>query len=236
VSAPVRDAIRRDKRFDRDEKWKQSIARAIAGSLDDYKNEDHVPISLLERSLLESGVLASIRGARAPNFVTSLVLPSHLLTVARAFYDKKQYKSCVEFCKRAFEMQARLTLDAKIEVLRLWGLSPARIGDGAELDKVLSILRGINSRTARKNMLFLEGFSLRLKKDFEKAEEKFLESWKLGNHNQSVNRELASLFCKQGRYSEAEGCARSAYRIAPTNPFIIDILAEILLGKAARLC
>jgi predicted Zn-dependent protease len=101
------------------------------------------------------------------------------------------------------------------------------------MEGVLKTLGGINSRTARKNMLFLEGFNLRLKSDFDAAEEKFIESWKLGKENQSVNRELASLFCKQRRYSEAEGYARSAYRIAPTNPYIIDILAEILLGQAA---
>jgi Flp pilus assembly protein TadD len=113
----------------------------------------------------------------------------------------------------------------------------ARKGEVAELEEaVLAKLKLIDSRTARKNVLFLEGFSLRLKKQFEAAEEKFIESWKLGKENQSVNRELASLLCKQRRYSEAEAYARSAYRISPTNPFIIDILAEILLGKAATDC
>lgn len=228
VSAPVRDAIRRDKRFDRDDKWKQKLAGSIAQTLQDYKNEDHVSVALLE-----SGVLASIRGAKVPNFVASLILPSHLLTVARSFYDKKQYKACVDFCKRAYDLQVRLTLDARVEVLRLWGLSLARIGDIVELEKILADLRTIDTRTARRNMLFLEGFNFRLKKDFDNAEEKFLGCWNLGRDNQSVNRELASLFCKQRRYSEAEGYARSAYRVAPTNPFIIDILAEILLGQSA---
>lgn len=46
-----------------------------------------------------------------------------------------------------------------------------------------------------------------------------------------MNRELAGLFCKQRRYPEAESHARSVYQIAPTNPFIIDILLETLLGK-----
>src|SRR5262249_35241968 len=94
-------------------------------------------------------------------------------------------------------------------------------------------LRATDTRTARRNALFLEGFNLRLKKDFDKAEEKFIACWNLGRDDQSVNRELASLLSKQRRYSEAEGYARSAYRIAPTNPFIIDIMAEILLGQLA---
>ncbi|MET3993721.1 tetratricopeptide (TPR) repeat protein [Bradyrhizobium sp. S3.9.2] len=230
VSAPLRDAIRRDKRFDRDERWRQKVASIIANTLSEYKNEDHVPVALLE-----SGVLASIKGGKSPNFVASLILPSHLLSIARSFYDKRQLKDCIDFCKRAYELNTRLTLDAQVEVLRLWGLSLARKHEVADLESVvLAKLRQIDTRTARKNMLFLEGFSLRLRKDFEGAEGKLIESWKLGKENQSVNREIASLLCKQRRYSEAEGYARSAYRTAPTNPFIIDILAEILLGKAAH--
>jgi len=146
VSAPVRDAVRRDKRFDRDDKWKQKLAGSIAQTLQDYKNEDHVPVALLE-----SGVLASIRGAKVPNFVAALILPSHLLTVARSFYDKKQYKACVDFCKRAYGLQARLTLDARVEVLRLWGMSLAWMGDTVELEKILTDFRVIDTRSVAKS-------------------------------------------------------------------------------------
>lgn len=228
VAAPVRDALRRDKRFDRDDRWKQRLAATIAQTLQGYKNDDHVPVSLLE-----SGALAAIRGAKVPNFVTALILPSHLLIVARSFYDKKQYKECVDFCKRAHDLHSRLTVDARVEVLRLWGLSLARTSDTAGLETVIDKLRTIETRTAKRNALFLEGFGFRLKKDFDNAEDKFIACWKLGRDNQSVNRELASLLSKQRRYSEAEGYARSAYRIAPTNPFIIDVLAEIMLGQSA---
>jgi tetratricopeptide (TPR) repeat protein len=227
VSAPLRDAVRRDKRFDRTERWKQRLASSICETLHEYKNEDHVPVALLE-----SGVLAAIRGAKAPAFISALVLPSHLLTIARAFYDKKQHKNCIDFCKRAFDLKNRLTTDAQVEVLRLWGLSLARAGDVHELQRIMLTLREIDTRTAKRNALFLEGFHFRLKNDLDSAEEKFLACWKMGRDNQSANRELASLYCKQRRFAEAESFARSAYRTAPTNPFIIDILAESLLGKA----
>ncbi len=78
---------------------------------------------------------------------------------------------------------------------------------------------------------FLEGFSFRLKGDLDAAEEKFLLAWKLARNNESINRELASLYCKERRFSDAEVHARAAYKIAPTNPYIIDIFAETLMGK-----
>ena len=81
LSSPLRDAIRRDKRFDRSDKWRQAIGLAICNSLADYKSDEHVPISLIERA-----VVASIRGTAAPKSISLLILPSHLLTIARDHY------------------------------------------------------------------------------------------------------------------------------------------------------
>ncbi len=38
----------------------------------------------------------------------------------------------------------------------------------------------------------------------------------------------------QGRFSEAESYARAALKTAPTNPFIIDCLCEIIIGKVSK--
>jgi tetratricopeptide (TPR) repeat protein len=228
ISAPVRDALRRDKRFEVTDDWKNKLTNTIVEALQDYQNEDSIPVNLVE-----SGAAASIRSGKADPFASAFVLPSHLLMIARAFYDKRQFKSCVEFCERAYGFSARMTPEARTETLRLWGLSLARAHDEAGLLRVIGLLRDIHIRVAQSTVLFLEGFALRLKYDLDGAEQKFLDCWKLGRENQSVNRELASLYCKQRRFDEAESYARSAYRVAPTNPFIIDILAESLLGRAA---
>jgi tetratricopeptide (TPR) repeat protein len=80
----------------------------------------------------------------------------------------------------------------------------------------------------------VEGFNFRIKGLLDSAEICFLTAWRISPKNQSINRELAGLYCKQRRYSEAESFARSAYLNAPTNPFIIDILVETLLGKISE--
>lgn len=89
----------------------------------------------------------------------------------------------------------------------------------------------MSSRLARRIGLFLEGFDLRNRNRLDEAEQKFRAAWELSKRNQSINRELAKLYCRQRRYVDAELHARAAYEDAPTNPYIIDILVETLLGK-----
>ena len=111
------------------------------------------------------------------------------------------------------------------------GLSALRSADKVAYEFVLTELQTYSTAIARRNELFLEGLSLKHKHKLDDAETKFLEAWNISKMNPSINRELASLYCKEGRYSDAESHARSIYKGAPTNPFIIDILAETLLGK-----
>jgi hypothetical protein len=226
VSAPIRDAVGRDPRFERSDDWKRKVGEAICESLVEYKDDEHVSVALLD-----SAVMAAVRGVAAPRFISSLILPSHLLVIARRYYDKRQPSLCLEFCKRAYAMKSRLTEDAKIEVLRLWGLSAERAGEEEEYKTALKHLNEHPSSIAKRHAFFVEGFHLRRHNRFDEAETKFLECWKLSRDNQSVNRELAQLYCKQRQYNEAEAYARSAYATGPTNPFIIDVLAETLLGK-----
>src|SRR5262249_26981072 len=91
--------------------------------------------------------------------------------------------------------------------------------------------RESSSNIAKRHAFFVEGFYLRRLDRLDEAEAKFLECWKLSRDNQSVNRELAQLYCRQKQYNEAEAYARAAYATGPTNPFIIDSLVETLHGK-----
>jgi tetratricopeptide (TPR) repeat protein len=92
-------------------------------------------------------------------------------------------------------------------------------------------LRNYANKTARRNALFLEGFGYRLAAQWDEAEAKYLAALSLAPDNYSINLELASLYCKQQRYAEAEAHARTAYQSVPTNPFVLDIMVETLLGR-----
>jgi tetratricopeptide (TPR) repeat protein len=220
--------VRRDKRFDKSDKWKQAIGAAICEAIRDYKDDDFISVPILE-----NGTIAAARGNDAPAFLSNLILPSHLLRIARDFYLRRRLRDCIEFCRRAYDMKGRLPDDARVEVLRLWGLATIRLGrDYADQrDWVMEEIGHYKSRVARRVRLFLEGFRYRLAANLDLAEEKFLEALSYSSRNLSINRELASLYCKEKRYAEAESYARTAYNELPTNPYTIDVFAETLLGK-----
>lgn len=226
LASPIREAIRRDVRFSHEDTWHEAIAQAICDTAAEYKEDDDVPVSIIE-----AATFAQARGATAPAYLKNLVLPSHLLMIARELYDKHLRPQCIEFCKRAYEMKGRMTRDAQVETLRLWGLSAARGNETDEFDFVISELRQFSYPTASRIRLFLEGFYSILTGRLDIAERRFVEAWGLAPRNAHINRELASLYCRQKRYNEAEQYARSSYGIQKTNPYIIDILLETLIGK-----
>jgi tetratricopeptide (TPR) repeat protein len=226
IAPPIRDAVRRDPRFDRSDGWKQQLGRRICDAIADYKTEDRISIAILD-----SATLAVARGNKAPAFIWHLILPSHLLRIARDYYDRGKRADCIQFCERAWASKERLPYEAQLEVLRLWGLSTVRVGDEEAYGRVLDLFEGYTGRTAERLRLFVEGFYFRRHKQLDEAEKKFVAAWRISKQNQSVNRELANLLCKQRRYSEAEIYARDAYEQAPTNPFLIDVMAETLIGK-----
>ncbi|MGE3993932.1 tetratricopeptide repeat protein, partial [Pseudorhodoplanes sp.] len=121
-----------------------------------------------------------------------------------------------------------------VEALRLWALSAIRIGDQAAADRLIGILQSYNTPLSKRVSLFLEGFRYRLLGRLDEAEDKLTAAWKMNRNNPSINRELASLYCKQKRYAEAEVFARASYVVAPTNPYLLDIMAETLLGKLSQ--
>lgn len=226
VSPPVRDAVAKDKRFERPILWKKGIGAKICEAVSDYRDDDHVPLSIIE-----SATIAAAQGASAPFFISALILPSHLLRVGRDHYDRRRWARAVEFCERALDGKDRLPEDAQIEALRIVALASTRI-DGADLySGAIERLRGYHTTYARRAAFFAQGFHARSNNRLDEAERMFKEAWKLAKRNESVNRELAGIYCKQRRFAEAEPYARAAYELAPTSPYILDIMAETLLGK-----
>ena len=230
LHSAVREAAARDRRFKRSNKWRGEIALKVLESVSAYKGDENVPIALLE-----AAAKATIISGKFSGIATQFILPSHFLILANEAYADDRRKDSLEFCKKAYQLRTRLSVDGAIEVLRLWGLSGIRLGDQSELDFALKELESYRAqRTAKRNLHFLRGFQLRLKKNYDDAERQFLQAHKIAPKNLSINRELASLYRHRGEYVEAEGYARDGYEAAPTNPFVIDVLLESLLGKASQ--
>jgi len=228
IPRPLIDAINRDARFDSTPMWEREVALRMTSALSSYTDDDHVSIEVIETAALAAVKSGSEQGAR---YVTAFLLPSHLLRIAKSYYDGRSWGHCLEFCDKAYEMGRRLTVEAKIAALRLMGLSSARLDNDERFEFSAAELEKTGTTNALRQANFIKGFRERLRGNWDEAEKHYLEAYKVSRNNLSINRELAAIYCNQGRYSDAEGHARSAYEIAPTNPFVIDILARVLSGK-----
>lgn len=226
ISPPIRDAVTKDARFERPLAWKKAVGAKICDIVSQYEDDDHLPLSIIE-----SATIAAAQGTSAPAFISSLIMPSHVLRIGRDHYDRRRWVRAIEFSERAFEGRDRLPTDAQIEALRIIALAASRIDRSDLYGSALDRLAQYTTNYARRVAYFVQGFHARNNNDLDGAEAMYKSAWNLARKNESINRELANIYCKQKRYNEAEPYARAAFAISPTSPYILDILAETLLGK-----
>jgi tetratricopeptide (TPR) repeat protein len=230
LSPPIRDAVRRDKRFGRTDDWLGSVGRRIVAAIKEYESSESLSISFLDSAIPEI-----LRSGSGFGFVSALILPSHFLRVGRDYYDKGNFRRSIEFCQKALEGDAQLSMDAKIEASRLLGLAITRLNpDDLRVNSILDKLRSYGTTTSKRVGFFIEGFRARRKGRYDVAEEKFKLASQLDKENYHINRELSSVLCRLGRFAEAEPFARAAYNRSPDNPYIVDVLIESLEGMAQQ--
>ena len=228
IAPPLRDAVRRDGRFRQTEAWQREVGTRVIESLAEFKAEENIPLSLIDSAIPEM-----IRQKKNIGFLNNYILPSHLLRVARSYYDRGRWSDAVEFCHKSLDLENQLTRDARIEANRLLGLALARLNpDEGEISEVIKTLRQIATETARRVAFFIEGFQARKRGDYDQAEDCYRSASTIGPGNYHIARELSSVLCQTGRYAEAEPYARTAQRRAPDNPYILDVLIEAVEGKA----
>jgi len=230
ISPPIRDAIRRDKRFHRSTEWHTNVGRRVVESISKFENSESISLSFIDSALPEL-----LRQKKEVPFITALILPTHFLRVARDYYDKSKWRNSVDFCRQALDGADRLTMDAKVEANRLLGLALTRLNaEDPKISEVIVQLRSYVTPTGNRVAFFIEGFRARRRGQLDIAVDKFLEASKLGRDNYHINRELSSVLCRQERYAEAEPYARAAYSKTPDNPYIVDVLIEALEGKQSQ--
>jgi tetratricopeptide (TPR) repeat protein len=191
---------------------------------------DEVDISTIDSSILS----ALYRDPNASNpLLNRCLLPSHLLRVARSFYDSQEYSRTIQLARRAYDGRGKLTFEAEVEALRLWCLAAVRVVGGEnDLEEGLAILAGHRDQLSRRNLFFINGFKARYDGRLDQAEADFRAAHKLGGErNFHILRELSQLCRLKDNFVEAESFARAAFRITDKNPFVVDVLLEILIER-----
>lgn len=204
----------------------------IAERLNRFSADD-----LVEFSVLEKSVAAWVRSSRIepPFKAARMLLPASLLRSSQRAYDSRDWEGASEFAARAIDGEWKLSPEALCEAYRLAGLSLARLGEDQRFDSLLASLRSSGRVASSANYLgqrigyFLVGFKARLDGNYALARENLLKAAELSvRPNFSILRECADVLLKLGEYESAKEYAEKALAIAPTNPFVLAKLVDIL--------
>lgn len=222
-------AFTRDRWSSETREYLTHVRRLFIDHLTTVSTTEHINISTLD-----SAVISSLQSDSADEnpLLQRYLLPSHLLRVARSFYDKRDYSRTIDLANRAYEAKGKLNFDAQIEALRLIGLSSVRMGDNKNLDHCLEELSREPDMLSRRNWNFINGFKERYEGKPEVAYRYYHAAYELGgSKNFNILRELAQLCRVLRKLPEGEAFARAALNIAPNNPYVLDNLIEIIIER-----
>jgi tetratricopeptide (TPR) repeat protein len=221
------DAVSRSVDFPGIKEFRLNISHRILRIASEFHEGDEVKIETID-----AVALAAVRsGTKPPAWIGQLILPAHLLRIARELYDDEKHSRCLDLAKEAWDRHVHLSIDAQVECLRLISISAARLNDIESFSIGEQGLSKIGTRTARRNRHFVRGFWNRLYGKADLAESEFKKALAIDSNHFHVLREIAAVLLVQERYEDAREYAKRAYRIAPTNPYIIDMMLECIIGS-----
>jgi tetratricopeptide (TPR) repeat protein len=226
IAPPIRVAVERDARFDFAGTKRREVLIIITKTLN-ARIDDQISVSMVG-----AGILASLQeGGDIPELFSALLLPSHLVWLARRRYDEKQNDECLRLAKVALEDSSRLSPAGTVEACRLLCLASSRMAREEDFQFGIGILkRHAREDWAKSNLEFLLGFNERLKGHLPVAEDHFREAYRLSRGNFSAAHGLASVCKVRGDLTSAEQFSRRAYEVAPDNPYVLDILLSVLIN------
>jgi hypothetical protein len=175
-------------------------------------------------------------GENKINIIGSIVMPSQCYRIAHKYYDDREYRNALNLCKKAYEKRIALTNDGCLAVLRIQGLSAARLNDRIEFGNVIDAFGEYgNNIKARRFKSFLLGFDARLDGRFDKALEQMVLAYGArGDGDVHIARELASLFLAQDDFLRAGDYIKKVKSKAKSNLFIlaIELRSELARGQS----
>jgi tetratricopeptide (TPR) repeat protein len=231
VSSPLQIAVERDRRFELSGHERRKILKTVSEELTTKTEADTISVSMVDAAIIAG--LES--GGEVPAIFDALLLPSHLVLLARRRYDQGQFEECISLTVTALDGANRLSPAGKIEACRLLCLAAARRNDQKDFEKGIKILRSsANDQWARSNLNFLMGFNARMRGHLPDAEQLLRKAYEDSPGNFSAAHEIASICLIRGNIGDAEMFARKAFEVAPDNAYILDILLRILMARGTN--
>jgi tetratricopeptide (TPR) repeat protein len=228
ISPPLWIAVERDSRFELPSHKEASILSVISEELTAKQDTDEI-----SASMIDAAILATLQqGGELPPLFAALLLPSHLVWLARRRYNKKRLEECIQLARSALASVGRLSPAGKVEACRVLCLAAARRDQQDDFNVGIKALRAdATDAWLRSNVNFLLGFNARMRGRFPEAEGLFRSAYEDSPGNFSAAHEIASICLARGNLGDAESFARQAFESAQDNAYILDILLRVLMAR-----
>ncbi|MFY1863367.1 toll/interleukin-1 receptor domain-containing protein [Achromobacter xylosoxidans] len=191
------------------------------------------PDSFVAPSLLDARIVAHfVSGTPLNGYMSNLVMPAQQLRAAKREYDSTRYKASLSLSKDAYEQKTKLSDNGLVEAWRLIGLSAIRIPSEDDFIFFAEEYKKIpRSKRREASYNFAHGLKARLQGNLRDALPYFVKIIDDQAADAHCLREAAYIYAFDGRYDEASKCIGFAGKLAPANPYVVDIEAFILLER-----
>ena len=152
-----------------------------------------------------------------------LVRPSVVHRLARESYFRREYAQALEYAHRAEQMGAKSPDVRAIHFKALVRLE--------RWDDAVAKLKGMEV-AGDPQCLYLKGFMLRRRRQFEPARQAYEEALRSGDNSVALHRDYADCLHRLRRYSEAMSQVKRVLARQSENIFVLDLALRIYLDGA----
>jgi tetratricopeptide (TPR) repeat protein len=219
IAPPLRVAVEKDSRISLAKDVQARAVSTLTSSLAVRLEEGTAPLALIDAAIL----LALQQGSAPSEYIAAFVLPSHYVWLANVRYDGGEYKECIRLCQEALKRSNRLSSNGIVLACRFLCLAASRLGQNDVFEQGITTLeKSAHDDWAMSNVCYLNGFNLRMKGNFPKAEEAFKRARQLVPGNAAATREIAAICLARNNLEEAESYAREAHSLARAFPLGLE--------------
>lgn len=216
----------------------KNASSALIEKIKQFEPDEYISVASLNAAVIG----AIHRNELLPSQLVNLVKPAQLLRVGKHLYDHGRYTRSSEILGKALEIHQELTIDAIIEGLRLRAMCLARLyheqpAQQSEFHKIVERLNDIQTTKAKQSRCFVLGFQARISGHLEKAHKHYRQAIRdyRGDRNFHVLNEYSKVLLRLHEYDDALRYARLALEIAPTNPYVLEVVITALIERHKRL-
>jgi hypothetical protein len=211
-------------------KYKNDLAgvrRLLLEEIESIGEGSFLPIQLLDARIVEH----ILDNKPISGYLSGLIMPSQQIRAAKRRYDSQDYGAALRLAREAYSQSEKLSDNGRREAWRLIGLSGINAPDSTAFDFFLTEYPK-QKKSAHTDAIFYFGNGLKCRREGDLRRALSWYTKIATRHADShVYREQAYVYAFERSFDEAQRCITKAHELAFGNPYILDVLAVVLLER-----